>query len=304
MSLLGMFKGKGATGFGFNSTSDDATEGLDLTGKTYLLTGCNSGIGEDTLRVLAQSGATVIGAARTDAKAAAALKGYRGALPVACELSEPDSVRACVAAVKALNCPLDGIIANAGIMALPKPVVQHGLELQFLTNHIGHWMLVTGLIDQLTSDGRVVMLSSEAHRYTPKGGIAFDNLDGAKGYNGWQFYGQSKLANLLTAKELARRFEGTGRTANAVHPGVIVTNLGRHMGNVLNTLYAAVGPMLFTKTIAQGAATQVYVATQPGLTTSGAYWDDCNISTPNARGRDQALATRLWDETERIVARL
>lgn len=304
MSLLGMFKGKGSTGFGFNSSAEEVTEGLDLSGKTYLLTGCNSGIGAETLRVLALRGATVIGAARTDAKAEAAVSSHRGALPVACELSEPDSVRACVEAVKALNKPLDGIIANAGIMALPERTVHHGYELQFLTNHIGHWILVTGLLDQLTDDGRVVMLSSEAHRWTVRGGIGFDNLDASKSYDGWRFYGQSKLANLLTAKELARRFEGTKKTANAVHPGVIVTNLGRHMGRGMNAAWAALGPLLFTKTIPQGAATQVYVAASPSMAESGQYWEDCNVGKPTRHGRDEALASRLWEETERIVAGL
>ncbi|MFT5460086.1 MAG: NAD(P)-dependent dehydrogenase (short-subunit alcohol dehydrogenase family) [Myxococcota bacterium] len=304
MSLLGLMKGKGASGFGFNSTAEDVTEGQDLSGKTYLLTGCNSGIGAETLRVLALRGATVIGAARTAEKAAAAVADHAGAIGVACELSEPASVRACVAEVKALDRPLDGIICNAGIMGLPKLTLHHGYELQFLTNHIGHFILTTGLLDQLTDDGRVVMLSSEGHRFTVAGGVDFDGLDGSKGYDQWRSYGQSKLSNLLFAVELARRFEGSGKRAYGVHPGVIVTNLGRHMGPMMQSAFRAAGPVLFTKTIPQGAATQTYVATHPDATLSGAYWSDCNSVAASAHGQDAALAERLWEASEGIVAAL
>ena len=304
MSLLGLLKGKGASGFGFNSTAEDVTEGLDLTGKTYLLTGCNSGIGAETLRVLALRGATVIGAARTAEKASAAVADHAGAIGVACELSEPESVRACVAEVKALGRRLDGIICNAGIMALPTLTLHHGYELQFFTNHIGHFILVTGLLDELTDDGRVVMLSSEAHRFSVTGGVDFDGLDGSNGYDQWRSYGQSKLSNLLFAVELARRFEGTGKRAYGVHPGVIVTNLGRHMGSMMQSVFSVAGPALFTKSIPQGAATQTYVATHPDATQSGAYWADCNVGSPTAHGQDAALAERLWEASERIVAAL
>ena len=125
-------------------------------------------------------------------------------------------------------------------------------------------MLVTGLLDQLKDQGRVVMLSSSAHRQAPKVGIELDNLDGAKHYSPWSAYGQSKLANLLFSKELARRFAGSRRTANAVHPGVIRTNLQRHMNPILSVAMALSGPLVL-KTVAEGAATQTYVATNPGL---------------------------------------
>ena len=159
MSLFGMSQRPGASGFGYNSTAEEVTEGNDLKGKTYLVTGINSGLGQETIRVLSLRGATIIGAARSEAKAAYAMAGLSGTtIPLACELSEPASVRAAVAKVRAGGHAIDGIIANAGIMALPKRTVQHGLELQFLTNHIGHFLLVTGLLDTLTADGRVVML--------------------------------------------------------------------------------------------------------------------------------------------------
>ena len=230
MSLVSMFKGKGPSGFGYGSSAEDVTAGLDLSGKTILLTGCNSGIGEETLRVLGLRGAEVIGLARSTEKAQAALDkhGVTGAA-VACDLADPASVRAAVEAVRGLGRSLDGIIANAGIMALPEARTTLGFDLQFLTNHIGHFILVNGLIDTLADDGRVVVLSSGAHFMAPEAGIEFDNLSGERDYKPWKMYGQSKLANILFTKELAKRFAGSGRTANSLHPGVIRTNLARHL---------------------------------------------------------------------------
>ena len=208
MSVYAFFKPKGPSGFGYGSTAEEVTAGLSLAGKTVLITGCNSGLGLEAMRVLAGRGAHVIGAARTLDKANAAAATVSGkAEGVACELADPASVRACVAAVKAKGVALDAIIANAGIMALPRLNQAFGYELQFFTNHIGHFILVTGLLDQLANDGRVVMLSSAAHMMAPKEGIQFDNLSGEKSYSPWAAYGQSKLANLLFAKQLARRFE-------------------------------------------------------------------------------------------------
>lgn len=305
MSLYSMLKGKGPSGFGYGSTAEEVTAGLSLEGKTYLVTGCNSGLGYETLRVLALRGARVLGTARTVEKAKAACDSVKGlTVPLACELADPASVRACVAEVKRLGFALDGLIANAGIMALPKLEKAHGLELQFFTNHVGHFILVTGLLEQLSATGRVVMLSSTAHLRAPKEGIQFDNLDGSRGYGEWANYGQSKLANLLFAKELARRFAGTKKTANAVHPGVIATNLGRHMNPVARGAFALFKPLVL-KSEAQGAATQVFVATHPSLAdVSGKYFADCNVASPRADAEDPGLAKRLWDETEKLVARL
>lgn len=303
MSVIQWFKAKGPNGFGASSTAEQVTAGLDLTGKTFLVTGCNSGLGAEACRVLALRGATVVGTARTLEKARAALEPLgSGHLPLECELSQPASVRAAVAELKKRGLKFDALIANAGIMALPKLETVLGYEKQFFTNHVGHFILVTGLLDQLTEAGRVVLLSSAAHTMAPKGGIEFDNLKGEKSYSEWAAYGQSKMANLLFAKELARRFAGTKKTANAVHPGVIRTNLGRHMNPVMNAVFGLIGP-LFLKTIPDGAATEVYVAAHPGAAqTSGQYFADCNPAPSRADGDDAALAKKLWDVTERIVA--
>lgn len=303
MSLLGALRGKGPNGFGYNTTAEEATAGVDLSGKRILLTGCNSGIGFETMRVLTERGAAVLGAARSLEKAEKAGAKVNGeTIPVVCELSEPESVFAAAESVKAMGEKLDVIVCNAGIMALPKLNQQHGYELQFFTNHIGHFILVTELLDLLADDGRVVMVSSEAHRQAPKEGIQFDNLSGEKGYTSWIAYGQSKLANILFAKELARRLEGTDKVANALHPGVINTNLARHMNSIVDVAMSAISPIAL-KSIPQGAATQTYLAAHPDAAkVSGEYFSHCNPARPTSKARDAALATKLWEKSEEIVA--
>ncbi len=287
--------------FGFESTAEQVTEGIDCTGQTWLITGVNSGLGHETARVMALRGARIIGAARTEAKARAALDklGVDGTA-VACELSDLDSVRAAVESVRGLGIALDGIIANAGIMALPELKQQSGIELQFFTNHLGHFVLVTGLLETLTPTGRVVMLSSGAH-FLAKRGLELDNLSGEDDYDAWRMYGRSKLANVLFARELARRFEADGskRTANAVHPGVIRTNLARHVPDV-EGLFARIERL---KTVEQGAATQCFVATNPELAAvTGAYFSDCAQADVLDHALDDSLATQLWERSVELTA--
>jgi WW domain-containing oxidoreductase len=307
MSLVSMLKPKGPNGFGYGSTAEEVTAGIDLTGKTMLVTGCNSGLGLEAVRVLRLRGAHVVGTARTEQKARDAGASMSGGTftPLACELSDPSSVRACVAAVKEKGLKLDVILANAGIMALPKLEKAHGYELQFFTNHIGHFMLITSLLDQLTDDARVVIVSSGAHNNAPKETIQFDNLSGDRGYSAWANYGQSKIANILFAKELSRRFAGTRKTANALHPGVIQTNLGRHMVGAIGRAVFGVAAAIALKNIPQGAATEVYLAANPGAAgITGQYWSDCNPKEPRKDANDAAIARRLWEESEKIVASL
>ncbi|HMZ37221.1 MAG: SDR family oxidoreductase [Leptospirales bacterium] len=305
MSLVALIKPKGPSGFGYGTTAEEVTQGLDLSGKNILVTGCNSGLGEETARVLAKRGARILGTARTVEKANAAVAPLGNASTgFECELSDPKSVRSCVDAIKKDGVKLDALICNAGIMALPELKQASGYELQFFTNHIGHFILVNGLLDQLKSNGRVVMLSSSAHANAPREGIQFDNLSGEKSYRPWAFYGQSKFANLLFAKELARRFAGTERTANALHPGVIKTNLARHMNPLAHVAFGVIGPV-FLKSIPQGAATQTYVAVHPHAAAhSGKYFADCNIASPRRDAEDADMARKLWDVSEKIVSGL
>lgn len=306
MSLASLVKGNGPSGFGYGSTAEEVARGLDLHGKHVLVTGVGSGLGLETMRVLASRGATVIGAARSLEKAKEACASVQGStIAVGCELAEPASVRAAVDAVCALDVALDAIVCNAGVMALPNAERIHGIERQLFTNHVGHFILVTGLLDRLAPDGRVVMLSSAAHTNAPSVGVDLDDLGAEKRYTPWGNYGQSKLANLLFARELARRFQGTKRVANAVHPGVIVTNLWRHMPPAAQRVFDAVGRPLFLKSIPQGAATQVWAAVHPGAATiNGEYLKDNNVARSSAKGADMDLAARLWAATEAIVARV
>jgi WW domain-containing oxidoreductase len=305
MSIAAVLKGKGPNGFGYGTTALEVVAGCDLSGRTVLVTGCSSGLGLETIRALAATGARVIAAARTADKARAAYdgEGITGdLLPVACELSEPASVRACIDTVKREAGPLDAIVCNAGVMAPPTLQKAHGYELQFFTNHIGHFILVTGLLDRLAPAGRVVVVASNAHRRAPAG-IEFDNLDGARGYAPMRAYGQSKLANILFTRELARRLGDGGRTANCLHPGVIATNLMRTIPAVGRAVLAMAAPLIL-KTPAQGAATQCYLATNPAVATvTGAYYRDCNPAEPEPLARDAAAAARLWEVSEQIAAK-
>lgn len=307
MSLYSRIKPLGPSGFGYGSTAEQVTAGISLAGKIYLVTGCNSGLGLETLRVLALRGARVIGTARTLKKAQDACQAIARAnpdsgqcIPMECELSDPESVRNCVSQIHATGLELDALICNAGIMGLFRIQKSHGLEIQFYTNHIGHFILVTGILDRLTPQGRVVMVSSATHWQAPKGGIRFDNLDGSRGYIPWREYAQSKFANLVFAKELARRFQGSGRTANAVHPGTVATQLNRH--NFLADIYYALLNRLVVKTVAQGAATQVYVATHPSLAgVSGSYFADCNIAASRSDADSREIAQKLWEYSEKVI---
>ena len=291
--------------FSRRSTAEQVTAGLDLHGKNILITGCNSGLGLESMRVLARRGAHVIGAARNREKAEAAAAGVGASItPVACELSDLGSVAACADEVRALQQPIDVLICNAGIMGLPRLQQKHGVEMQFLTNHLGHFVLVNRLLDRVLQApaGRVVMVSSLAHYTSVPGGIDFDNLSGEKRYDGFTFYGQSKLANLLMSNELARRLAGGPATCNAIHPGIIHTPLMRNIGS-LRALLGRVISWPVSRSVEQGAATQCYVAAAPALEgVSGCYFADCNPALTGIHARDPELAARLWTVSEELAA--
>jgi NAD(P)-dependent dehydrogenase (short-subunit alcohol dehydrogenase family) len=304
MSIAAMLKGKGPNGFGYGTTAGEVLAGCDLSGRTMLVTGCSSGLGLETLGALAARGARVIAAARTLDKARAACAGIAGdVFPVACDLAEPASVRACIDAVARGAGPLDAIVCNAGIMAPPTLRQAHGYELQFFTNHLGHFILVTGLLGRLGPAGRVVVVASNAHRRAP-GGIEFDNLSGAHGYVPLRAYGQSKLANILFTRELARRLGSGGQTANCLHPGVIATNLMSTLPALGRVAMALAAPLVL-KTPAQGAATQCYLPTNPAVAgVTGGYYSDCNPAEPRPMAKDAAMAAHLWTTSEEIAAKI
>jgi WW domain-containing oxidoreductase len=304
MAFISLFKPKGKNGFGYSSTAEEVTEGLDLSNKTYLVTGCNSGLGKESIRVLKLRGANIIGTARTKAKAETACQEVGGGIGLECELADPKSVQNCIQEIKTRKIQLDGILCNAGIMALPTLTKAFGYELQFFTNHIGHFILVTGLLEQLKEEARIVILSSSAHQAAPSGGIEFDNLKGEKYYSAWAFYGQSKFANLLFAKELHTKLKNTKQTVYAIHPGVIKTNLSRSMNPILQTLFGFIEP-IFLKTIPEGTATQIYALTHPtAVQYSGMMLSDCNPMTPRKDSENPDTAKKLWEVSEKILAEI
>jgi NAD(P)-dependent dehydrogenase (short-subunit alcohol dehydrogenase family) len=291
--------------FGAESTALEVTKGLDLTGKTVVITGCNSGLGFETMRVLSLRGANVIGLARTQQKAIDACASLDGpATPLTCELGDLQSIADCGAAINKLGIPIDMLVLNAGIMSLPELEQINGIEKQFFVNHIGHFTLTSHLLTQLKAadQGRIVSVSSSGHSFAPEAGIEFDNLSGERNYDSWEAYGTSKLANGLFCQGLTKRLAGTNVTANAIHPGIINTNLGRHFPWWQKIASSLIG-WTFMKTTEQGAATQTYVATAPALADySGYYFADCNPVMPDPRMLNQEQADQLWQVSEEIAA--
>jgi len=299
--------------YGFATTCDDVVAGMNLKGTTVLITGCNSGLGYESMRSLAAAGAHVIGTARTWEKAEAACASVEGyTTPVVCELTDMSSVWACAETIRETGRPIDALMCNAGIMALPElEQIDVGgtlLEKQFVVNHLGHYLLTRRLLDQVLAadNGKVVMVSSLGYTLAPEGGIQFDNLSGDNGYQAFKNYGQTKLANILFSNELSSRYDGK-LTANAIHPGLVATNLGRYMrGDKDGTSERPDKPLRKgQKTAAQGAATQVYVAADPRLDgCSGFYFEDCNpVALKGDYAEDAKLAKKLWSESEKLVKR-
>ena len=206
----------------------------------------------------------------------------------------------CAAAVEALGTGLDILILNAGINTFGDLELVNGIEKIFVVNFLGHFVLVNRLLPLVkdSEEGRIVHVSSRsAYRQAPAAGIDFDNLRGEGAFDAGEAYGRSKLANALFSLELARRLEGSGVTSNAIHPGLVKTNIARTAPTLIRKAFDLLGPVI-AKTPAQGAATQVYVATHPALAgVSGAYFEDCNpviVNGPNHM-TDSAMAKTLWE---------
>jgi WW domain-containing oxidoreductase len=282
--------------FGRRSTADQVLAGIDLTGKHIVVTGCNSGLGYETMSAFAANGAAVIGLARSaEAATRACAQASPLCIPVACDLSNFNSIAAALEAIRALCVPIDAIVANAAAANPPCLETRYGIERQFLTNHVGHFMLVTGLADLLRDEtARIVMVTSGAAiERAAADGILFDNLDGKRFYDSSMFYAQSKLANALFAKELSRRLAGRGIAANSADPGAARTGMRKGF-------FAR----LLAKSAAQGAATQALLAASPeAIRISGEYWSNCKISQGHALLQNTVLARRLWDVSQEIVDR-
>jgi len=308
------------TPFDATSTAAEVAAALDLTGKRAVVTGASSGIGIETARVLALAGADVTLAVRNTAagadvaatiNAAVASAGGAGRARVAeLELAHLASVKA-FAALWGMT-PLHLLVNNAGVMAPPFALLPSGWEQQFGTNHLGHFALATALRPALAAaqGARVVSVSSRGHQYSP---VVFDDINfERREYDPWLGYGQSKTANILFAVEATNRWADDGILTNALHPGAIETNLARHLDpEFISNLKAQ--PNVTFKTIEQGAATSVLLATSPLLEgIGGRYFEDCNEAVPHPGGdsrigvKDYALdpeaAQRLWELSESAVA--
>jgi len=312
------------TPFGAESTAAEVAEGIDLSGRRAIVTGAASGIGVETARALAGTGAEVTLAVR-DAEAgervAADITATTGNTKVRVarlDLADHESIAKFVAG---WDGPLHVLVNNAGVMAIPElRLTPEGWETQFATNHLGHFALATGLHAALAADGaaRIVSVSSSAHRRSP---VVFDDIHFAsRPYDPWLAYGQSKTANVLFAVGATARWAGDGITANALMPGGIVTNLQRHLDLETRTNFGLIGADGETrspegwKTPEQGAATSVLLATSPLLEgIGGRYFEDCAEAIP-ATGDDPgwhglapyaldpADADRLWEESLRLLA--
>jgi NAD(P)-dependent dehydrogenase (short-subunit alcohol dehydrogenase family) len=289
--------------FSRTSTAEDVTLGMDLRGRTVLVTGVTSGIGLETMRVLASRGARILGTGRSLERARQTCASTPGIVtPLELNLDDYASVVRCADAVLREATQLDVIICNAGVMGLKALEQVAGIERHFAVNHLGHYLLVRRLLGRLARapQGRVVVLSSGAMTWADPAGIEWDNLSGERGYDPNKAYGQSKLANALFSLELARQQQGGAVTSNSLHPGYVDTNLFRHFPLSLRGYR---GLLTNKVPVGQGAATSCYLATAPALSmTTGHYFTHCNPELPDARARDGAAAERLWKESERLVA--
>jgi NAD(P)-dependent dehydrogenase (short-subunit alcohol dehydrogenase family) len=288
----------------------------DQGGRTAVVTGANSGLGLVTARELARKGAAVVLACRNLAKGEAARSEIEAAAPGApleleeLDLSSLDSVRAFAERFRGRHDGLDLLINNAGVMAPPRSQTADGFELQFGTNHLGHFALTGLLIGSMEGreDGRVVTLSSTAHR---TGRIAFDNLGGEHRYFRWRAYGQSKLANLLFALELERRLRAAGSSVKsmAAHPGYAATNLQSAGPPLVDRLVMSVSNRVIAQSDEMGALPTLYAATEPGLP-GGTYAGPGGFAeqrghpepvAPSKAARDEEVARRLWEVSEEMT---
>jgi NAD(P)-dependent dehydrogenase (short-subunit alcohol dehydrogenase family) len=314
------------SGFGPATTAREVLEGIDLNGKGAIVTGGYSGIGLETTRALAEAGATVIVPARTPDKARKALNAIPRVEQSRLDLLDPGSVDGFASEFLASGRSLHILINNAGIMATPLTRDARGYESQFSANHLGHFQLTARLWPVLrnTHGARVISLSSRGHQ---RAGIDFDDPQfERRAYDRWQAYGQSKTANVLFAVELDRRGEASGIRAFAVHPGAILTDLGRHMTDEELRSYGISPDSRLSilagksvaeggdfKTLEQGAATSVWCATSPQLARMGGiYCQDVDVApilqepaASNVGVRPYAIdpgaAERLWTLSEELT---
>ncbi len=295
--------------FDASSTAEQVTEGIDLKGKLAVVTGCTTGIGFETMRVLAMRGAYVVGTSRSLARAEEACRKVIGiTTPLQLDLGDFDSVARCADDIHTFRSPVDLLINNAGYRGGGNERQWiNGVEKHFAINHLGHFILVNRLMDRLylAWQGRIVNVASRAaYRGAPEDGIMFDDLGMVHEYSDSLAYGQSKLANVLFSLKLAELLRGTRITTNSLHPGVINTDIDRNLNPITRFGFGLL-TALGGKTIEEGAATTCYVATSDNLgSVSGRYFEDCNAVTIEGKGHMQnmAMADRLLEASIELTA--
>jgi NAD(P)-dependent dehydrogenase (short-subunit alcohol dehydrogenase family) len=313
---------KKGNGFRARSTAEQVSEGVDGSVLTAIVTGSTNGIGKETVRVFAKRGVHVFLAVRNLESAGKVKEDILKETPEAkvdflkLDTSSLESVRKAADEFLGLNLPLNILVCNAGIMFVPFQLTKDGIERQFETNYLGHFLLTNLLLDKLKTtakesgiEGKIINVSSDGHSsFEYKGGIRFENLNDKDGYSPYKAYGQSKLAQILTTTELSRHLqeEGAKVTVNALHPGVVTTNLvnPENHGIFMRGIMKVVMTVVSTKNVGQGAATTVYLALNPqaaGVT--GKYYSDANeYDTPSKFAKDADLAKKLWDFSVQLTA--
>jgi NAD(P)-dependent dehydrogenase (short-subunit alcohol dehydrogenase family) len=283
---------------------------MDMNGKTVLITGATNGIGKVTAQVLARQGARVLLVSRDAARLEAtkseiqtatgsdALETYQA------DLSLMADVRRVAEEVRAKHDVIDVLVNNAGAIFTERKMTSEGLEMTFALNHMSYFLLTNLLLDLVKAapEGRIVNVSSEAHRY---GRVNFNDLQSTKGFGGMNVYGTSKLMNILFSNALARRLEGTHVTSNALHPGVVATGFAQGTGSsgiwklIFSVLRFIPGAMI---TPEQGAATTILLASGDAARgISGAYWSNQKIAKAATAALDKDVQERLWTESARIA---
>lgn len=274
-----------------------------LQNKTAIVTGANSGMGMATVRALSDMGAKVIMLCRSEKRGTEALEKlssekYRDLELILCDLGNYDSIRAFANIVRRGYDHIDILVNNAGFISLDRQETGEGLERQFGINHIGHFLLTMSLLDLIGEGGRIVNVASGAHK---TGKIHFDDINLTKGFNVIKAYSQSKLANVLFTRELARRVKDRGITVNCCHPGAVATNIGIDRDTGFGkTVTRLLKP--FFQTPEQGARTAIFLASDDSVSdVTGEYFYKCRIAKSSKRSKDMELAKKLFEFSEELT---
>lgn len=274
-----------------------------LQNKTAIVTGANSGMGMATVRSLSDMGAKVIMLCRSEKRGTEALEKlssekYRDLELILCDLGNYDSIRAFANIVRRGYDHIDILVNNAGFISLDRQETEEGLERQFGINHIGHFLLTMSLLDLMGEGGRIVNVASGAHK---TGKIHFDDINLTKGFNVIKAYSQSKLANVLFTRELARRVKDRGITVNCCHPGAVATNIGIDRDTGFGkTVTRLLKP--FFQTPEQGARTAIFLASDDSVSdVTGEYFYKCRIAKSSKRSKDMELAKKLFEFSEELT---